>query len=236
MTGICIVSMGKEPEVDVNLGFELFSECNQALVRLCKSMVMVNDPAHQWPHIVAVGEMGVKIADHLKVDRKPFLLAALCHDIFSTLHRENHHAVAGNWVREHLGTFEDKCLVEVVARMCEQHRASYKGEYTGLLEEAFASADRGPIGFEHDAAMYWRSFKYTDAKNPGRAIVRTCADVAKHMIEKFGTNGYAKWPDLYCKLFGDELEAMHKRFDSYQYAGDVLRLLSAAGYLHTENK
>lgn len=50
MNGICVVTMGKEPEVDVNLGFELFSDCNQALVRLCKSMVMVNDPAHQWPH------------------------------------------------------------------------------------------------------------------------------------------------------------------------------------------
>ena len=219
-----------QPE-DVNLGFELFKDCNQALVRTCRSKVLINDPAHQWPHVVAVGEMGVRIAKKLNVDPKPFLLAALCHDIFSTLEREHHHEAAGKWVREHLGTFESPRYVEVVARMCEEHRASYKGEYSGLFEEAFASADRGPIGLDCDAAMYWRSFQYTKAKNPAMPIISVCAKVSEHMIEKFGSNGYAKWPDLYRSLFGDELEAMQKRFDALDTPASVSILLANAGYI-----
>lgn len=215
----------------VNLGYELFLPCNQALVRIARSFVGRNEPAHDWSHVCAVGAQGVEVAKRLGVDAKPFLLAALCHDMFSDADRAEHHLRAGEWVREHLGTYEDKALVEVVARMCEQHRASYKGEYTGIFEEGFATADRGPVGLAHDCKAYWRSFQYTRAKNPEYTILRTCEAVAAHMIEKFGAGGYAKWPDLYVKLFKEELTDYQARIAARPTAASVLDLLCTEGYL-----
>lgn len=216
---------------DANLGYELFKSVNQGLVKICRGMVSKNGPSHDWAHVVEVARAGVEIAKRLKLDELPFLLAALCHDIFSDTDRPEHHLLAGQWVRENLGAFESKALVEVVARMCEQHRASYKGEYSGIMEEAFASADRGLVGIDRDARMYERAVKYAIERN-GCSIVRACEISAQHIREKFGKGGYAKWPALYVRLFGDELEAMQDRIAARPYASHVLEVLCNARLLN----
>lgn len=219
-----------EPE-DINLGFELFSGINQALVKICRGMVSLNDLAHGWSHVVAVAEAGVKIAHHYGLDTRPFLYAALCHDIYSSKDRENHHLLAAEWVRENLEAFGGGVFVEVVARMCEQHRASYTGVYTGLFEEGFAAADRGPVGVEYDVAHYWRSFQYTAARH-SEDCLKICERVRKHMLEKFGPDGYARYPSIYQAVFGAELEAYQQRIASRDRMSSVVELLGDAGYIN----
>lgn len=215
---------------DANLGWELFKSVNQGLVKICRGMISSNGPSHDWSHVVEVAEAGVEIAKRLKLDPVPFLLAALCHDLFCDSNRAEHHNLAGAWVRENLGTFESKSLVEVVARMCEQHRASYKGEYSGIMEEAFAAADRGLVGINRDVRMYERAVKYALERGEV-SIVRACGIAAKHIGEKFGKGGYAKWPELYVRLFGADLEAMQDRVAARPHASHVLEVLCNARLL-----
>lgn len=217
-------------DLDSNLGYEVFKPVNQGLVKICRGMISRNGPSHDWSHVVEVAQAGMEIAKRLKLDTLPFLLAALCHDLFSDTDRQEHHMLAGAWVRENLGAFESKSLVEVVARMCEQHRASYRGEYTGIMEEAFASADRGLVGIDRDAQMYERAVKYALERN-NCGVVRASEIAAQHIREKFGKGGYAKWPVLYVELFGDELEAMQERIASRPYASHVMDVLENAGLI-----
>jgi len=219
---------------DVNLGFEIFRDVNQALVKICHGMVLRNDPAHQWPHIVDVAQTGVEIAQRLGLNPEPFLYAALCHDLFSGTDREIHHELAAEAVRGHLRSFIPERWVEIVARMCAEHRASYTGDYSGIFEEAFSAADRGPVGPEYDVAHYWRSFQYSQAKHPEVDLYQVALIVSRHMRDKFGSQGYAKYPKLYLEVFGQELAEYQKRVDARDIGSDVITLLTEAGYINSE--
>lgn len=216
---------------NVNLGYETFKPLNQALVRICKSKVLFNDRAHDWSHVVDVAETAVVLAKRAGVSATPLLLAALCHDLYATISRENHEDLAGVWVREHLSNFGYAAYSELVARMCEQHRASYKGAYTGIFEELFASADRGLFKSSRYPELYWRSYLYNTDRNPELSIKEVCGNVAAHMIDKFGFNGYAKWPTLYSEYFGEELQQFAQFVELHPTADDVVLMLANSDYL-----
>lgn len=216
---------------DVNLGFGEFRKINQALVKICKSKVLFNDRAHGWGHIVDVAKTAKALAKQYKVEDTALLLAALCHDLYATVSREDHEVHAGQWVREHLASFGYGAYVEVVARMCEQHRASYQGEYSGAMEELFASADRGFFEPANYAEHYWRSFQYNADKYPEFTPLEVCGNVANHMREKFGINGYAKWPIIYSEVFGHTIKDFGVFAETHPTGSDVALMLANHGFL-----
>ena len=92
------------------------------------------------------------------------------------------------------GTKElNKKELKEVAFAVLQHRASFKGEFYSPLSEVISSADRGLPDLER---VVKRSMKF----NRGNA-----QSVYEHIKRKYGKSGYAKYPDVYQKLFKEEL-------------------------------
>ncbi|RLA81361.1 MAG: hypothetical protein DRG78_09345 [Epsilonproteobacteria bacterium] len=161
-----------------------------------------NDAAHQIDHADMVCDLMLEMKKSLKLNIADYLIymAAYMHDMYSDLAgRKTHHQLAGTYI---LNT-RDKCLDKLsnmdkvcVASAVMEHRGSYTGEFSYQLSELISSADRGYPDLE---LMIDRSLKY----NKGNMN-----DVIIHIKDKFGEGGYAIYPDMYEKHFGEVLEKM----------------------------
>ena len=190
----------------------MFETIDSAFLETCmRKMEQNQDPSHDWRHVRDVARAAYRVAHWAGIQLQPLLLAAVTHDTYSGIDRVNHHLLSGAWVREVLPSTFHGDWTETVALCCEQHRASYKGEYTGIYQEAFASADRGMLTMDSINDVIKRSHQYSSARtaDPDEAIRM----VVVHMPEKFGTKGYAKWPNLYRDVFSNELAALQVSAD-----------------------
>ena len=176
---------------------ELFSVLPQNLVAHIKPIIENNDPAHRWDHIEEVARNGCWMAEQLGLQKEPFLLAALIHDMFSGTMRKEHHALAADWCEAMLSYFlEDTPKQEwwrsIVRDMCYHHRASGRGCYPHIYAEAFAAADRGPLNIERSVQRSWQH--HPDAQR-----------VVNHLHEKFNPRGgYAVNNDIHARLYREE--------------------------------
>lgn len=174
----------------------------------------LNDPAHRREHFLEVEKCGHYINQKLGIfDPKHILFVAWFHDLF-TWDRSNHHLMAAHWIRtsshhilSHLSREGER---EIVALACEEHRASFAGEYSNLFCELMACADRG---FPGDVvSMLQRAIQYRRYR--GYSEKESLEGAVKHLKEKFGSGGYARYPDLYVKVFEEELEKQQKEIDA----------------------
>lgn len=165
-----------------------------------------NDRAHRETHFASVEKCGNYINDKLQLgfDPKLIMLMAYFHDMFSYM-RDEHHQLSAGWV---LGTtyplIADLSIKDrrMLADACREHRASYKGEYSHTFSEMMACADRGMPGNIND--MLGRALGYR--LDRGYSIEVARAEAVIHLKEKFGKKGYAKYPNMYLRAFGDELD------------------------------
>lgn len=170
----------------------------------------LNDLAHRQDHFEEVFKTGIHLNEdqHYYFDPVHILFAAYFHDMFAWS-RVNHHELSFLWMRttDHPVTRHlTASAIKMVAHACLEHRASFKGTFTSEFAELINSADRG---FPDDVpAMVERSRKYWLTHNPLMSDDERMAGVIAHIKEKFGHNGYARYPDIYLKTFGDRLDAM----------------------------
>ena len=161
------------------------------------------DEAHKIDHADDVCALALKINKNL--DEKLIILASYIHDMFNAKDRPIHNELAYEYViraeDEFLKMLNQKELKEVAHAVLE-HRASFKGEFYSELSELISSADRGEPDLEK---VVIRSMKF----NNGNA-----QDVYEHIKDKYGSKGYAKYPDVYVKIFKDELKLFQERADN----------------------
>ena len=161
------------------------------------------DKAHKIDHADDVCNLALKINKNL--DEQLVILSAYLHDIFNAQNRAIHNELAYDYVMRgedlFLRELNAKALKEVAYAVLE-HRASFKGVFYSPLSELISSADRGEPNLEK---VILRSLKF----NNGNA-----QDVYEHIKDKYGSNGYAKYPDVYRKIFNDELTQFQKKADS----------------------
>lgn len=166
----------------------------------------VNDPAHRLKHFSNVEQCGLIIASRLdlRFDYRLITYVAFFHDMFA-YSRDNHHELSARWIETTAYPMIaslpriDKAMV---ASACLQHRASFKGEFDGKFSELMNSADRELPGDVQ--AMVERAVQYRMARGFSREDAVKPA--VEHIKEKFGNDGYARYPDMYLKVFGEELE------------------------------
>lgn len=165
-----------------------------------------HDKAHRIDHVVSVCDLALEMNERmvLGLDRRLIVVPALLHDLF-TWSRSNHEQLAyyniltnqDSWIQ---GFSDDERRSMALA--CLEHRASYKGTYSSLLSELIASADRGaPDSVERAIA---RSYGYATTKL-GMSETEARVHSVEHVKEKFGKGGYAKYPELYLRYFGERL-------------------------------
>lgn len=166
----------------------------------------LNDLAHRETHFENVFKCGSRINHDLKLgyDEKLILFVAYFHDMFSWS-RNNHHHLSCEWVRttDHpmIVSNLDDLERDMVARGCLEHRASRKDDFSSLFTEMMNAADREYPGDIN--GMLERAILYRMARGANREEAR--APSIEHLKEKFGVNGYARYPELYIQTFGEEL-------------------------------
>jgi hypothetical protein len=174
----------------------------------------VNDKAHRQNHFEAVFQTGIMINERLSLgfDQKLILFAAYFHDLFAWS-RVNHHELALHWIQstdhpliiDNLDPHEQR----LVAWACYQHRASFKGEFRFGFCELINSADREMPG--DVPKMLERAVLYRQKNFPKMSGEQCVEESVKHLKEKFGHGGYARYPEMYLKCFAEELEVQRNR-------------------------
>ena len=170
------------------------------------------DEAHLIDHADSVCNLALKINKDL--DEKLIILVSYIHDMYNATNRKIHNELAYEYVLkaqdEFLKTLNQKALKELAHAVLE-HRASFKGEFYSNLSALISSADRGEPNLEE---VVIRSMKF----NGGNAV-----DVYEHIKDKYGSKGYAKYPEVYLEIFRDELEVFQHRADGIT-VDEVLRI------------
>ncbi len=169
------------------------------------SYYKTNDPAHQIGHADEVYQTAMEMNNklHLWKNKEDIALAVYLHDIFSD-QRKTHHQLAHDFIMKSTDKIFDGVDLkrrQLIARAVLEHRASYEGEYGSKLSELVASADRGKPDLQKNID---RSTKYHNG-NRDMAI--------KHVKEKFGRSGYAKYPKIYEDFYAQELEKRYREID-----------------------
>lgn len=182
---------------------------------------LTNDTAHQIDHAdeVAFNAISIildpqKIAQHLpdllSIPTEKLLVmaiyAAYVHDMFCD-ERRSHHERAFGFVLYHSPTWMpveligDNAARKMVADAVREHRASWKFGYSSQFSELIACADRGCPVYDN---YFHRSYQFAISKQNLTPKLATIHAV-KHLQDKYGLDGYAKYPDLYTKLYEREL-------------------------------
>lgn len=174
--------------------------------KLYAPMYHNNDSAHRYDHAEDVMKLALTINAKMDwgIDPRLIIVAASLHDAF-TDDRKHHHILGYEFVISHrdaiLDTFSEEDIV-LIATAIKEHRGSFKGVLSSTLSDCISAADRGPCDFD---IMFERSLKY----NKGNVD-----EVNKHLIEKFGYGGYAKYPDSYQTIFKKELKILKDRIET----------------------
>lgn len=214
----------------------LIHECTKRV----KSNYLANDLAHQIGHAHQVARDGIHIAKELSAEHliPSIIIAAYYHDI----HRhkpEIHHLLAHDEIfndkRFIMGVsgVEEKDLKDI-ANACLEHRASWIGEYSSLLSEIIASADRGAPDKVTVDARVRRSYLY------GRGVFNlTHYDAQVHAItyvkDRFGSFGDAAYPTVYRQVYSGLLEIQATKIDALLIT-DCPWNKFMAEYINNENK
>lgn len=205
----------------------------QTLKKLLFSYYEKNDKQHQYGHIESVCELALKINIELNLKLSDYLLtvAAYCHDMFSTVDRKNHATLAGDWVRNtdihflNVMTAEERNLV---ASAIDEHRGSYKGKYSSIYSEVLSAADRGaPKVYDifmrtYRLTLEERDYNATSKIEHANFALQESVDMMK---KKYSLTGYARYNDVYKKVFKDELLDMQTYF-SYMTVKQAALLVS----------
>ncbi len=140
------------------------------------------DSSHGWSHVEDVAKNALEINRRmiLNLNEEYLVLAALFHDIYSDTDRKNHHTLAADWFAKFMIKQYKYDAIDILemSLAIKEHRASYNGEYSSLLSEVLAAADRGAPDLN---SLIIRSSKYHLEKEPNRDL----KTIAENVIYKY---------------------------------------------------
>lgn len=171
----------------------------------------MNDEAHRLKHFSNVEECAL-IINHragLKFDLVMITYAAFFHDMFAWS-RYNHHEMSAHWVLTTdypLISFLPDIDKKMLADACREHRASFKGEFSGKFSELINAADRELPG--DVPAMVERAILYRMGKGYSRE--EALKPSIEHIKDKYSITGYGRYPQIYLDVF--EADLLQQRQD-----------------------
>jgi uncharacterized protein len=161
------------------------------------------DGAHDDQHARMVIKNSEYIAANMMKDEKIELdmrmvkVIAAMHDLGLEYDRETHHTKSGEIVRKtkELRKFFSEEQIELIAKSVEEHRASYKGEYTSVYSKIVSDADR----MNDINTMIARTYKWNKKHYPDLNDEDIYKEVISHLQDKFGEKGYARFNTKYAE-------------------------------------
>jgi len=180
-----------------------------------------NDKAHQIDHVLIVKNEALLLNKTLGVGvpESEIIIAALTHDIFSSLNRAMHHKLARDYVMARSNIWLTSLShesIESIADAVYWHRASLRPkERLHGVARLVRLADRGkPILKD----MVKRSYAFTTAK----ATENPQLEVVKHMKDKFGRNGYTSYDEDYITVYEDALKEVWIQIDDLSVSSPMI--------------
>lgn len=180
------------------------------LLRYCVWSISLNDAAHNLGHVWDVCNLGVSMCEQLELDERETMLVnlgCLLHDIGCRYERKHHHVIGYGLVYELVcrycpGMFTDEELLTVATAVLE-HRSSNPNKPTNRISSIVSVADSGAPDFRKYIKRAIQ-FRLKNGSNKDHLV----EDVYKHLIEKFGVEGYhwKSYPDIGMTLFKFEWE------------------------------
>lgn len=178
-----------------------------------------NDLAHRLDHAHAVMRDAVHIAGLISAQHLiPQLIAAAYYHDIHRLTPDTHNVLAYEEVFSDsdfikgIGAAENDDEIHAIALACLEHRASWSGEYSGVVSEIIAAADRGAPDRTDVNFRMRRSYLY------GRDTLGMCHLTAqqhamRYVKDLYGVNGNARYPQIYKTVYAHELLAQAVRID-----------------------
>jgi len=161
------------------------------------------DPAHNKDHARMVIQNSEYIAknmmkdEHVELNINMVKTIAAMHDLGLKYDRETHHLKSGEIVRreEELKEYFNEEQIEIIAKAVEEHRASYKGEYTSIYSKIVSDADR----MNDIYTMIERTYKWNRKHYPDKNNKEIYEEVISHLQDKYGEKGYARFNTKYAE-------------------------------------
>lgn len=163
-----------------------------------------NDSGHNLDHIKYVIERSLKFANTVKgINYDMVYVIASYHDIGDYIDRKNHEKVSAMMLLEdnNLKHFFSSDEIRVMSDAVYDHRASMEGEPRTIYGKIVSSADRNT---SIDSILR-RTYAYRIKHNPDNDLEHIIEDSRRHIIDKFGNNGYAN-----TKMYFEDLD--YKKF------------------------
>lgn len=198
------------------------------LLRYCVYSISLNDPAHNLGHVMDVCKLGKRICEEIGLDDRTTLLVylgCLLHDIGCKFERKHHHLIGYGLTYELIdrywsGEFDDDELLTIATAVLE-HRSSNPNKPSNLVSSIVSIADSGAPNLD---LYVKRAIQFRLKKNmPDEELVE---DVYKHLLEKFGVEGYhwRSYPDIGMEMFKTEWEDFSKKLYDEEYTLGLIKL------------
>lgn len=195
-------------------GIDQISNLRERLISAFRNHYLLNDEGHREEHFEEVFQTGVHINKTLNLgyNEELILIAAYIHDLFAWS-RNNHHFLSCEFVEstDHPIIVEFEEDRKIIAEACFTHRASYKGNFRYPFAELINSADRCRPGTVED--LLKRAIQYREGIGFQGTKEELYTDAIAHLKDKHGTKGYARYPDMYMKCFGEQLMKLQQEVD-----------------------
>lgn len=181
-----------------------------------------NDSGHNIDHIKYVLERSLKFAKTVpNINLDMVYVIASFHDIGHHIDAKNHEQVSSEilekdeFIKNYFTKEELKTMVEAVI----DHRASLEYEPRSIYGKIVSSADRNT---DIDIPLK-RTYSYRLEHFPNATLDEIIEESRQHIIDKFGSNGYAKDKIYFededynnflkeVELFAEDKELFRKRF------------------------
>lgn len=187
-----------------------------ALTEFVMPFYQMNDAGHSIDHALEVVttasylvtkyiELGLIHKSDVERSLAIITVAGLTHDMFSSIHRREHHYLAKEFILKNKNTYPftlwSETVLEIAADAAESHRASWRGKYAGVYSEIIAMADRGSpdadVGIMRSMIFGYETKKLEFNEAVLYGINRTASI--------FGSKRNYRVPKIYFEIYAEEL-------------------------------
>ena len=150
-----------------------------------------NDAGHQMDHIGYVIRRSLNFAKrYSEINADMSYAIAAYHDAGHHIDADNHEKVSADKLQNDLNLrkFFNEEQIQIMAEAVRDHRSTSDHEPHTLYGKIVSSADRN-TSIEEPLR---RSYEYRVEHTPNASLDEKIEESRKHLLEKFGPNGYAK--------------------------------------------
>jgi hypothetical protein len=174
-----------------------------------------NVESHGWGHVIDVLTRATAMVklDNTHQDTLTIAeFAAICfHDAgLKKYGRDKHEIYSAKIAAQELKKLKFNTEdINLISCAIKEHRASYKGKFTSSISDLVSSADRNAPNLNE---MLFRSYSY-HIEN-GKSHEDAITEAFKHIPDKYGKNGYARFPDYYMLRYKQDLAKLQNKLQT----------------------